>query len=115
MGTDIHVSLINPGPIQSQLRSHAHDIYQTTVAKLPQTPHQSAYQKLEREYFGKDSRSRKMQLPAEAVMPALIHALESPRPRIRYVIGKPAKMLAWLHKILPEGLFMRFIAKISGK
>lgn len=111
-GSNIHVSLINPGPIVSELRSNAHQIYQETVAKKSDTVHQHAYRKLEKAYFSSDHASRKLQQPPEAVTKKLIHALTSSNPKIHYYVGWPAQLLATLKKILPERMFDWLLSKV---
>lgn len=111
-GTNIHVSLINPGPIASELRSNARQIYQETVAKKSDTVHQHAYRKLEKAYFSSDHASRKLQQPPSAVTKKLIHALTSNNPKIHYYVGWPALLLAMLKKILPERMFDWLLSKV---
>lgn len=111
-GTNIYVSLINPGPIASELRNNAHKIYQETVAKKSDTIHQTAYHRLEKAYFSSDHSSRKLQQPPEAVTKKLIHALTSSHPKIHYYVGWPAQLLAVLKKILPERMFDWLLSKV---
>jgi NAD(P)-dependent dehydrogenase (short-subunit alcohol dehydrogenase family) len=40
--------------------------------------------------------------------------LENPRPKLRYVIGKDARMALLMRKLLPSGTFERLIIKLSG-
>ncbi len=40
--------------------------------------------------------------------------VESPRPRLRYVVGRDAKMGLMLRRLLPSALFERLIVKMSG-
>jgi len=40
--------------------------------------------------------------------------LENPRPRLRYVVGKDARMALTLRAILPWGIFERIMVKLSG-
>lgn len=110
----IEVSLINPGPIKTELRSHAHDIYRATVANMSGTAHKSTYEKLEKDYFPKDNKPKKSQASPDTVVRHLIHALESKRPKIHYFVGRTAIVVAWLHKLLPERLFMWLISKFKG-
>jgi hypothetical protein len=48
------------------------------------------------------------------VAAAVHHALTSSRPRIRYRVGKHAKLLATLPKILPESLMDALLRKMLG-
>lgn len=111
-GTGIHVSILNPGPIQSALRSNAHSIFQETIQTKPNSAHGNAYHRLEKAYFASDHSSRKLQQPPSAVMKPLLHALESKNPHIHYFVGWPARLLAILHKFMPERWFAWLISKI---
>jgi hypothetical protein len=50
----------------------------------------------------------------DVVANAVHHALTSSRPRIRYRVGKHARLLALLAKILPESLFDSMRLKMLG-
>ncbi len=52
--------------------------------------------------------------PAEVVADAIHHALTSSRPRIRYRVGKHAKLLAAMAKILPDWLFDEIRMQMFG-
>lgn len=111
-GTNIHVSLINPGPITSELRGNALKIYQETVAKVDDSQHREAYRHLEQAYFKPSPAARRMQQPPQAVVKKLLHALNSRNPRIHYFVGWSAQLLAVLKKIMPERLFDWVLSKV---
>lgn len=111
-GTGIHVSLINPGPIVSELRNKARDIYQDTVAKKTDSHHHHAYRRMEEAYFSEQHSSRNLQQPPTAVVKKLLHALNSNHPKIHYYVGWPAQLMAALKKILPERVFNWLLSKI---
>ena len=50
----------------------------------------------------------------DVVADAVQHALTSSRPRIRYRVGKHAKILATLPKILPERVMDALLRKMLG-
>lgn len=113
-GTNIHVSIINPGPIHSKLRANAHDRYHQTL-KQQANVHEEAYQHLEATYFKPSKQDQTIMNPPALVVEALIHALESKRPRMHYFIGKPAKALAVLKRLLPEGLLETILSTMKSK
>ncbi len=113
-GTGVEVSLINPGPIKTQLRAHALDIYRATIAQQSGSTHKETYEQMEKDYFPKDNQPKKSQASTDTVIKHLIHALESKRPNIHYFVGRTAIVVAWLHKLLPERLFMWIISKFKG-
>lgn len=113
-GTGIHVSIISPGPITSALRGTAHKIFKQQV-QLDQTgEHKATYDEMEEAYFKPGSASHKLQQHPQAVVNKLLHALNSSYPKVHYFIGWPAKMLALLHKLLPERFFIWIFSKVRG-
>lgn len=50
----------------------------------------------------------------QAVADGIAAILEDPNPKLRYVIGKDAKMALLMRRILPSGVFERAIVKLSG-
>lgn len=99
-GTSIHVSMINPGPITSHLRENAWEQYQHTLKNHQGSAHETAYQNMEKYYFQRKEGSRLSRGP-ELVVKQLVHALESPRPRVHYYVGYSARLLAVLNQFLP--------------
>jgi hypothetical protein len=53
-------------------------------------------------------------LPAEAVLKKVIHALESPRPKVRYPVTVPTYLFGALRRILTSRGMDRLLLKISG-
>jgi NAD(P)-dependent dehydrogenase (short-subunit alcohol dehydrogenase family) len=50
----------------------------------------------------------------QIVADTIAAVLESPRPRLRYVVGKDAKLGLLMRKLLPRGLFEKVIMKATG-
>lgn len=114
-GTGIHVSLINPGPITTKLRDTAHVHFKDASLQQHQTGHhEHAYQAMEKSYFNRSDSVPDISQEPEAVVAALIAALESKRPRAHYFVGKPAKILAFARRILPDCAMDGLIAKIKS-
>jgi hypothetical protein len=40
--------------------------------------------------------------------------VENPKPKLRYVVGKDAKMALMMRRILPTAVFERMIIKMTG-
>ncbi len=99
--TNIHVSIINPGPIQSKLRDNAYVLHQENREALAQSVHQKIYQSLEKSYFGREKKDKLSQSP-DAVVKQLIHALESKHPRAHYFVGLPSKGLSLCRRLFPD-------------
>lgn len=100
-GTNIHVSLINPGPIVSKLRDHTYQQFQKTI-KQHASLYEEKYKKLEQIYFTSNEKPNWLIKPPEAVVKKLMHALESTRPKTHYYVGWPTQTLVLLKRLLPD-------------
>ncbi len=112
-GTGIHVCIIEPGPIASRFRANAFAAYQRNIRK-EQSPHRNNYEAMERR-LTKTGSAVPFTLPPEAVLTRVVHALESPRPRIRYPVTVPTYLFAVLRRILPYRLLDWAIQQISAE
>lgn len=110
-GSGISVSLIQPGPILSRFRDNAYLALKANI-DTEQSVHHDAYARAE-ERLTKAGAAQPFTLPPEAVMNKLIHALESPRPRIRYAVTFPTHLFGVLTRILPDSALDWVIARIS--
>lgn len=110
-GSGIEVVLIQPGPIRSAFRKNA-------LAKLNEHI-------VQKESFHKDlytktlSRLQKsgdapFTLSPEAVLEALLKAMEAKHPKARYAVTFPTKLFAVLKRFLPT-VFMDSIARKAGE
>ncbi len=110
-GSGIHVSIIEPGPILSRFRENAMRMYQEFIDPAHSTHHAK--------YMAMEARLEKMgpavpfTLGPEAVLQKLIHALESPRPKIRYCVTVPAYAFAGLRRMLPWPLLDWVLQRIG--
>lgn len=98
-GTGIQISLIEPGPIESQFRSNAYAMWKQHVDPT-NSFHKAAYQAME-ERLTKQGPTVPFTLPPESVLKRVIHALESPRPKIRYYVTFPTYLFGTLKRLLP--------------
>ena len=110
-GTDIHISLIEPGPITSQFRANAFAKYQQHIDKSI-SAHRQTYEAMERR-LTKVGPAAPFTLPPEAVVDKLIQAIESKRPKIRYYVTFPTYLFATLKRILPHRCLDWVLAKVS--
>ncbi len=101
-GTDIYVSIINPGPITTKLRDHAYQHYQDTVKKIASSAYENAYQQMEKTYFNPSKPDIKLSESPDVVVKKLIRALEETHPRAHYFAGRPANFLAIARRFLPD-------------
>ena len=109
--TDVKISIIEPGPIASDFRKNAlanflrhidveksrcRDMYQEVLLRL-----------------NKQGASTKFTLPASAVVRSLIHALESPKPKIRYHVTVQTHLMGFLTRVLPDRWLDAFVGKFA--
>jgi NAD(P)-dependent dehydrogenase (short-subunit alcohol dehydrogenase family) len=50
----------------------------------------------------------------QVVADVIARVLETPRPKLRYVVGNDARMALRMRRILPAGIFERMLVKMSG-
>lgn len=112
-GTGIHVSLIEPGPIESRFRQNALQAFlrHDTVAG---NVHAAAYRAMIAR-LAKAGPAAPFTLPAASVVKPLLHALESPRPRARYRLTVPAHAFWALKRLLPTAVLDRVLAGVSSE
>lgn len=97
-GSGIHVSLIEPGPIESAFRTNAHLKWQENI-EIDGSYHRENYLAMEAR-LKRVGPAAPFTLPPEAVLKRVIHALESRRPKARYYVTAPTYLLGTLRRIL---------------
>lgn len=98
--TDIHLSLIEPGPVTSRFRANAFARYKENIDK-ENSPFRETYEAMEKR-LTKEGPAAPFTLPPEAVLEKVIHALESKRPKVRYYVTFPTYLFAILKRLLPH-------------
>lgn len=109
-GTNIHVSLIEPGPITSSLRKNAYPHFQRHI-EVENSAHKQVYLAWQQR-FKTEKSVQPFTLPPEAVLKKVIHALESPKPRRRYPVTFPTYLFAYLKRILPAAAMDAMLNKV---
>jgi NAD(P)-dependent dehydrogenase (short-subunit alcohol dehydrogenase family) len=111
LGSGIHVSLIEPGPVKSRIATNALAWFLKNVDH-ENSVHRAAYRTQLDRLRGGGSVSR-MKPGPEAVYAALRRALLSPRPRPHYVVTWPARIGAAMGRLLPPAMYYRILATRS--
>jgi len=111
-GSGIHISLIQPGPIESSFRKNAYIAFKQNI-NPENSYHKANYEAMERR-LKKPGPAAPFTLPADAVAEKLIHALESRRPKTRYPVTFPTHLFAILRRILPDRWLDKLLIKASG-
>lgn len=107
-GSGVHVSLIEPGPIESRMAANGLAWFERHIDH-ERSVHRQAYAAQLARLRAGGSRSR-LKLGPEAVHRALEHALLHPRPRPHYVVTVPARAGVLLKRLLPARAFYRVLA-----
>ena len=110
--TNISVSLIEPGPIESHFRQNAEKAFRKYIQREG-SAHESSYLAME-QWLQKKGHATRFTLPAEAVLEKVIHALESNKPRVRYYVTFPTYLFGYLKRLLSSRAVDRLMLKVSG-
>ncbi|MCH2165862.1 MAG: SDR family NAD(P)-dependent oxidoreductase [Marinovum sp.] len=98
--TNIHIILIEPGPVTSQIRQNSIPQFERFV-NWQASPRKEQYERQLLKRLYEDNGPDTFELPASAVTKKLLHALTSPRPKPRYFVTTPTYMMAFLRRVLP--------------
>lgn len=110
-GTDIHLSVIQPGPIRSKFRQHAVTKFEQHIDSK-NSVHAATYQQtLDRLTASGDA--NRFTLGPEAVVDKLIHALESDSPRSRYRVTTPTIAFSIAKRLFPTSILDRILAGVK--
>jgi NAD(P)-dependent dehydrogenase (short-subunit alcohol dehydrogenase family) len=111
-GTNIHVSLIEPGPIATRFVEHALAAFERNI-DVESSHYKDTYTR-QRQRLNSGG-SKRFKLPPEAVAKKLLHALESRKPRRRYYVTVPTYVMAWARRLLPGPALDRLLDKASDQ
>jgi NAD(P)-dependent dehydrogenase (short-subunit alcohol dehydrogenase family) len=105
----IEVAIIEPGSIDTPIWERGQDKAGEIEAKSPQTNllYGAAIEKFRKVIEDTAARG----IPPEKVAKAISHALESSRPKTRYLVGLDAKVQARIQPFIPTRLFDRIVAR----
>ena len=105
----IGVAIIEPGSIDTPIWGRGQDKAAEIEAKSPQTNllYGAAIEKFRKVIEDTAERG----IPPEKVAKAIAHALESKRPKTRYLVGLDAKVQARIQPLIPTRLFDRIVAR----
>lgn len=111
-GSDIWVSLIEPGPIMpTNFRQNAFDNFRNM--NFGPSPHGRAYEAMINRFNG--NKPEPFTLPPERVAETVWKILESPRPKARYYITKATWLMANLRRFLPSSLYDRLVLWLNRR
>jgi NAD(P)-dependent dehydrogenase (short-subunit alcohol dehydrogenase family) len=98
----IQVSIIEPGIVQTGIWDEERRVAER--ARDPRSPYYRYFQRIEAQA---EAMLRTSTITPEHVADAVVRALTARRPRLRYVVGRRAKLTLLLRRYLPGELFER--------
>ncbi len=108
-GSNVYVSLIEPGPISSLFRMNAVKALQKYI-DIENSIHREKYQGVLAR-LNKQGPAVPFTLPPEAVLKRVIHALEATKPQARYYVTVPTYLFGFLKRILSTRALDVLLAK----
>jgi len=111
-GSNIHISLIEPGPIESDFRKNAYTAFQTFI-DATNSIHKDNYNSMV-ERLNKEGPAAPFTLGPEAVCERVVHALQAKRPQLRYYVTKPTYIMAYLKRLLSTRAMDWVLMKAGG-
>ncbi len=110
--TNIHVILIEPGPITSKIRENSVPHFEKWIdwkssARAPQ--YEASLRKRLYQSKGKPDR---FELPASAVSAKLVHALEHANPKPRYFVTTPTYVISAMKRLLPTRMLDWLLSRV---
>ncbi len=103
----IQVVLIEPGAFETEIWGR-----NAIVTEQTQSPQSPNAERIAR--WRKTFESSKPRPDAQEVADAIARILDDPRPKLRHVFGRDAKMGLAMRRLLPWGLFERMLIRSSG-
>ncbi|MDB1124556.1 SDR family oxidoreductase [Vibrio algarum] len=98
--TNIKISIIEPGPIETQFRANALLKFQQWI-DVDSSVHKKAYG-VQLARLGDTTSKNAFVLPAESIVAPLLNALNTREPKLRYRVTTPTKVFSFLKRILPS-------------
>ena len=111
INTNIQLSLIQPGPIDSQFRANAYLAFKDNV-NMDNSNYQANYQGMIERL--NSSKLATFTLAPESILSCVLHALEAPKAKIHYRVTFPTKLFALLKRILPSRILDKILSKAGG-
>jgi NAD(P)-dependent dehydrogenase (short-subunit alcohol dehydrogenase family) len=109
-GSNISVSLIEPGPILTDFRENSYVLYKNNI-DTENSFHKDTYHKME-ERLLTEGAAVPFTLPAKAVADKVVHAVESDCPKIHYYVTFPTYLFAYLKRLLPASWLDNLLRRV---
>ena len=113
----IHVSIIEPGAIATPIWDKSLNTALDVEKDMPAGA-KLLYEKAARQVREAVQEAAQRAIPVDAVVQAVLHALTSPRPKTRYLVGTDAKLRAFMAKWVPDRMqdwILKKALKLPGR
>ena len=111
--TDIHVVLIEPGPIDTKIRQNSYPHFKKWI-DWKNSYNRKRYETVLIPRLEAETLETPFELQPEAVVQKLIKALEAPRPNPRYYVTTPTHVMGFLRRFLSTRQMDVLVNKASG-
>lgn len=111
INTQVQLSLIQPGPIESQFRANAYLAFKAHV-DMNKSDYKENYQGMIQRL--KSTKLAAYTLAPESILKCTLHALEAPKAKIHYRVTFPTKLFAVLKRLLPSRIMDKILSKAGG-
>ncbi|TMO56693.1 SDR family oxidoreductase [Pseudoalteromonas phenolica] len=107
--TNIHICLIEPGPIASKFRENAKQAFIENI-NIEQSAHSDNY-RAQLNRLESQTAPQKFTLGPEAVFKKLLHAINAEKPKPRYFVTFPTYFMGVMRRILSTRLLDKILIK----
>ncbi|MEA3373167.1 MAG: SDR family NAD(P)-dependent oxidoreductase [Campylobacterota bacterium] len=112
MNTNIHVSTLNTGPVRSKFRENATKMFFKHI-DMEHSVYKDEYKSEVLQHEDKKESNDLFTRNPDVVIKAVIHALESPRPKPRYYITGATHLLGTFKRLLSTRLLDKLLRKVQ--
>ena len=109
--TNIHISLIEPGPIESEFVPNCLEVFLETI-DYENSVYSEIYKK-ELKRLNSRGGTNRFRLGPEAVYKKLDHALNAPRPKAHYGVTVPTHVMNVARRVLPTRMLDKILIRGS--
>jgi NAD(P)-dependent dehydrogenase (short-subunit alcohol dehydrogenase family) len=109
-GTNIHICLIEPGPILTDFRKNSLALFHENI-QPEHSFHRHVYMGM-LDRLQKEGAAVPFTLPASAVSEKVIHAVEATKPKLRYYVTFPTYLFGFLKRLLPAAWLDYLVRKV---
>ncbi|MFP6776683.1 MAG: SDR family NAD(P)-dependent oxidoreductase [PS1 clade bacterium] len=110
MDTNIQLSKIQPGPIESSFRINAYKAFVRNI-NVDNSDYKNKYKKMVERLQSEELAD--FTLPAEAIIKPTLHALEAKNAKVQYRVTFPTKLFSILIRILPQKWLDKILNRVG--